>query len=74
METSTMALTMDGRRYQEIRRKVMEQRRLAAKSAEAEVVDWDALPHFANVDDFFDFLDSHIPPETRAKLPPRKRR
>lgn len=66
-----MALTMDERRYAEIRRGVMK-KRLAAKAAE--VVSKKGKVAFASVDAFFDFLDSVAQAEAQPTPARRKRR
>jgi hypothetical protein len=50
-----MALTMNVRRYREIRRGVTRRR------AEVEATNWDEAPHGASVDDFLTFLDRTEP-------------
>jgi hypothetical protein len=61
-----VALTSSEKRYQQITA-ALEAGRLAAKLAEAEAIDGDALSHFTSVDDFLRYLDS---PEQPGDLSP----
>jgi len=62
-----VTLTISERRYAEIKAGV-ERRRASVKVAEIEAVQWDKLPHFSSVDEFFAYLEE--PPKDTA---PRSR-
>jgi len=66
-----MALTMSEERFAEIRKKVMEQRRLAAKVEK--IMSEPGKQTFSNVDDFLAFLDRVEPaPDEPAGRPDKE--